>query len=122
MCSKTRSGRDFSPYALDGVSIGEPVRVNFDLGAALRAAETRFETEPMSSEDAEESDDECELVRPPPTRPLSTHEKAALTNFALTTDLGKWTTFQRISTTCTRLPGQNVVKVLIRPKTTALTV
>ena len=78
MCSKTRSGRDFSPYALDGVSIGEPIRVDFDLGAALRAAEARFETEPMSSEDAEDSDDECELVRPPPTRPLSTHEKAAL--------------------------------------------
>ena len=65
MCSKTRSGRNLSPYALDDASIGEPVRVDFDLGAALRAAETPFETEPMSSEDVGYLDDEFKLVRLP---------------------------------------------------------
>ena len=78
MVLKTRSGRDFSPYLLDGVKIGEPVRVTFDLSAALLAAETRVEPEPVPSDDVDDSDDESELARPPPSRSLSMSEKAAL--------------------------------------------
>ena len=79
MCSKTRSGRDFSPYMLDGaIEMGEPIHVNFDLAAALLAAETRLEPEPAPDVEVEDSDDESELVRPPPTCSLSTREKAAL--------------------------------------------